>query len=89
MKDGIDKDLTHMVAMLIEMDDDKLWENRDKHLFEELGLDSLLALEIIGNVELKYKIEVSEDRLEEIVTLSRAIQLVKNLIAEQRPRTEA
>ena len=79
--DTLEKEITKLIAEIIETDDEEVWENRDKHLFEDLGLDSLLGLEIIASIEKKYRIEIEEDRLQEITTLNKTIKLVKDVLA--------
>ena len=60
---AIEKDLTGIISKIVEIGEDKLVENRDKHFFNDLGLDSLIALEIIASIEKKYRIEIEEDQL--------------------------
>jgi len=77
--DELEKDMLKIVSLIVEIDEDELLENRRRNLFEELGIDSLAGLEIIAAIEKKYKIEIREDRLQEIVTLEKAINLVREL----------
>lgn len=77
----LENEIANIVAEIIEVEEEELWENRDKHLFEELGLDSLLGLEIIANIEKMYKIQIEEEQLKEITTLNKTIEIVKNAIA--------
>jgi acyl carrier protein len=76
----LEKEIANIVAEIIEVEEEELWESRDKHLFEELGLDSLLGLEIIANIEKKYKIQIEEEQLKEITSLNKTIEIVKNAI---------
>jgi acyl carrier protein len=84
--DSIAEAVTGVVAEVSELPGDDLWIKRDADLFEELGLDSLLALEIVAMLERKYRIEVPEDRIVEVRTLSQAIDLVRESI---EPAAEA
>lgn len=79
--DSTETELCKLIATIVEMDEAQVWENRDKHFFRDLKLDSLLALEIVAAIEKKYRIEIEESRLPEIVTLSQSINLVKELVA--------
>lgn len=79
----LEKEIANMVAEIIEVEEEEIWENRDKHLFEELGLDSLLGLEIIANIEKKYKIQIEEEQLKEITTLNKTIEIVKNAMTDK------
>lgn len=79
--DQTEQELCKLIAGIIEMDEQQVWENRSKHFFKDLSLDSLLALEIVAAIEKKYRIEIEEQRLPEIVTLEQSIALVKELTA--------
>ncbi len=86
--DTIAKEITIKVAEILEMDEAELWEDRKKHFFEDLGLDSLLALEIVASFEKKYRIEIEEERLTEITTLEQTINLVEELIVSKEEQAE-
>lgn len=75
--DSIAQTVTSVVAEVSELPEGELWGKRDADLFEELGLDSLLALEIVAALERRYRIQVPEERIVEVRTLSQAIELVR------------
>jgi acyl carrier protein len=81
--DKIEETVTSVVAEVSEKPEEELWEQRDSHLFEDVGLDSLLALEIITTLERKYRIEVPEEKIVDVTTLNLAIELVKDMLKEQ------
>jgi acyl carrier protein len=81
--DNVERAVTEVVAEVSEKSEEELWAQRDSHLFEEVGLDSLLALEIVATLERKYRIEVPEERIVDVTTLSAAIALVKEMLREQ------
>src|SRR5262249_39910579 len=81
--DNVERAVTEVVAEVSEKPEEELWAQRDSHLFEEVGLDSLLALEIVATLERKYRIEVPEERIVDVTTLSAAIALVKEMLREQ------
>jgi acyl carrier protein len=81
--DNVERAVTEVVAEVSEKPAEELWAQRDSHLFEEVGLDSLLALEIVATLERKYRIEVPEERIVDVTTLSAAIDLVKTMLREQ------
>lgn len=82
--DNIARTVTSVVAEVAELSEQEIWEKRNAHLFEELGLDSLLALEIVAALERKYRIEVPEERVVEVTTLMEAINLVHEILGETR-----
>ena len=81
--DNVERAVTEVVAEVSEKPEEELWAQRDSHLFEEVGLDSLLALEIVATLERKYRIEVPEERIVDGTTLSAAIALIKEMLREQ------
>ncbi len=80
--DEIEATVTGIVAEVAELPEEQLWKRRDEHLFEDIGLDSLLALEIIASLERKYHIEVPEEKIIEVTTLSDAIALVREAVQQ-------
>jgi acyl carrier protein len=77
--DSLEYEITVLTAEIIELDSAEIWAKRDAHFFKEMQIDSLLALEILATVEKRYRIEVPEERLAEITTLSNTIELVRSL----------
>lgn len=80
--DEIEKTVAQTVAEVAEKSEQEIWEKRNLHLFKEVGLDSLLALEIIAMLERKYKISVPEERIVDLATLNDAINLVKETLKQ-------
>jgi len=81
--DQVERAVTEVVAEVAEKSEEELWEQRNAHLFDDVGLDSLLALEIVATLERKYRIEVPEERIVDVTTLSAAIELVKEMLREE------
>jgi acyl carrier protein len=52
----------------------------DKH-FKELGIDSMMGVEIVAAIERQYKIKIDDSELAEISTLNKSLDLVKNKLA--------
>ena len=50
--------------------------------FADLGIDSMMAIEIVADVEKNYDIEISEDELPELTHLKAVYQKVKTKLAE-------
>lgn len=45
--------------------------------FKDLGIDSMMAIEIIAEVERTYKLKVPEEELKQIVDLNSVVKLVQ------------
>jgi acyl carrier protein len=51
----------------------------DAHLIQEVGADSMMALEILAALEKKYKIVIPEEKLKEMTTVNKIIGLAEAL----------
>jgi acyl carrier protein len=69
--------LRSIVAEVAEID-----EVPDGTPFKDLGIDSMMAIEIISDVERTYKIKVPEDELTQIVDLDSVVTLVSSKLAD-------
>ncbi len=52
----------------------------DKH-FKDLGIDSMMGVEIVAAIERQYKIKIEDAELQEVSTLNKSYDLVKKKIA--------
>ena len=75
---NVDQEVRNLIAEIIEMDPSEI--TPDAGLVEDLGMDSMMALEILAALEKKYKIKIPEEELPKITTLSRAIELAKKYV---------
>jgi len=76
MNDKIKDELKQLIAELIEIDD----FSDDENFVQDLGVDSMMALEIVARIEKKYSIRIPEDRLMEIKTLNDSVRITKEII---------
>jgi acyl carrier protein len=65
--------LREIIAEVSEVD-----EIPDDTSFAELGIDSMMAIEIVAEVERTYKLSIPEDELQEMTNFTRVYQLVRN-----------
>ncbi len=72
---NIEKEVRELIADIIEMGPEAI--QPDVHLVEDLGMDSMMALEILAALEKKFHITIPEEELATLTTLSRAVELVK------------
>jgi acyl carrier protein len=68
--------LRAIVAEVAEID-----EVPDNTPFKDLGIDSMMAIEIIADVERALKIRIPEDELSEVVDLESMLALVGRKLA--------
>ncbi len=77
-QNNIDEEVKKLIANIIEMDPKEI--NADASLVEDLGMDSMMALEILASIEKRFKIKIAEDDLPKITTVNRAIALAKQYV---------
>lgn len=78
MEHGLEREITTIVAEIIEMEEDDLWSKREAHFVNELGVDSMLALEMLAVLEKKYKIAIPEENILDLTSLDSTIALVRS-----------
>jgi len=69
--DNLAHDLHDLFCEITELED----VPADKSL-KDLGVDSMMALEIVTAIEKKYGIKIEESELDQVGTLDRAVRLV-------------
>lgn len=74
----LEDDIRSLVAEILERDPGQL--DPDARLVEDLGMDSMMALEIVASLEKRYKIRLPEQELQEVKTLNRVIELAKRYV---------
>ena len=74
----VEQEVTALIADILEMDPAEI--NPDAHLVEDLGMDSMMALEILASIEKKYKIRIPEEDLPKITTVNRAVELTRKYV---------
>ncbi|HOW42848.1 MAG TPA: phosphopantetheine-binding protein [Candidatus Omnitrophota bacterium] len=74
----IKKDVKKKVAEITELPEDKLKE--DAKFVEDLGVDSMMALEIVASIEKKYKISIPEEEIPTIRCLNDVYAILEKRI---------
>ena len=75
-EDELREKLRAIVAEVAEID-----EVPDATPFRDLGIDSMMAIEIVADVERTFKIKIPEDELAEVTDLDAVVKLVKSKLA--------
>jgi acyl carrier protein len=76
------KEVLEIVSTVIEKDPKEI--SPDAHLVKDVGADSMNALEILAALEKKYKILIPEEKLQELTTLNKIIDLTEKLINKKK-----
>jgi len=76
MNRDLKENLRRIVAEVSEVD-----EIPDDTDFRELGIDSMMGIEIVAEIERTYKISVPESELKNMTSLTRVHELVQTYLA--------
>lgn len=78
MSDELKERLREIIAEVSEIDDIP-----DETPFKDLGIDSMMAIEIVAEVERTYKLSIPEDELQDLTNLAAVYEKVKSKLAQQ------
>ena len=77
MSGNLEKEIKSLVAKVLKMPEEKI--KPDTNLFSDLGVDSLLGVEIFAVLDKKYQIDVPESKLREVHTLNDIVKIVEEM----------
>ncbi|MBU1026829.1 MAG: acyl carrier protein [Candidatus Margulisbacteria bacterium] len=80
----LSKEIKTLVSKVIKIPEEKI--DQSANLFSDLGVDSLLGVEIFAALDKKYGIDVPEDRLKDVNTLADIIKLVEDQLVEKQQK---
>ena len=75
MAQNITQEVLEIVSTVLEKGPGEI--PLDAHLIQDVGADSMMALEILAAMEKKYKIVIPEDKLKDMTTVNKIIELVE------------
>lgn len=75
MSDTLKQELRSLISEIAEKD-----EIPDDTHFKDLGIDSMMGVEIVAAIERQYKIKIEDAELTEVSTLNKSYDLVKKKV---------
>ena len=81
-KIDVEKDVRDLVAEVLETEPQQI--RNDAHFVKELGMDSMMALEILASIEKKYRIIIPEEALAKFTDLNSTITIVKGILNKKK-----
>ena len=78
----IEKDLREIVAEILETEPGGI--DGAAQFVKDLGMDSMMALEILAAIEKKYRIVIPEDLLPQFTHLNKTVEIVSNILAKNK-----
>jgi len=77
MQEELRTKLRAIIAEVTEVD-----EIPDETPFRDLGIDSMMAIEIVAEVERTYKLSIPEEELQDLTCFERVYEKVQQKLAE-------
>jgi len=77
----LENEIRAMIAEIIEKDRNQV--TLDAKFYEDLGVDSMMALEILAAMEKKYRIAIPEEKLAQLTTLRETVAVAKEFLEKK------
>ncbi len=78
---NVESDIRKLVAEVLETEPEAIDGNAS--FVKDLGMDSMMALEILAGIEKKYRIAIPEDTLPKFTSLNQTVKIVKDLLGKK------
>jgi acyl carrier protein len=76
MTTSLKEELRSLISEIAEQD-----LTDDDKAFKDMGVDSMMGVEIVAAIERQYQLKLADSELEEVSTLNRAVALVERKLA--------
>lgn len=77
----IESEVRKIIADILEKEPSEI--TPEARFFEDLGADSMMALEILTAIERKYKITIPESKLPQLTTLKDTVSMAKEFLEQK------
>lgn len=78
--ESVEKEIKKLIAQILEVEPDKITPTAK--FVEDLGMDSMMALEIVAAIEKKYKTTIPEEYLMKLATLGDVVAIARQFIGK-------
>ena len=79
---NVENDIRQLVAEVLETEPNSI--DGQAHFVKDLGMDCMMALEILAGIEKKYRIVIPEEMLPKFTDLNTTVNIVKKLLANTK-----
>ena len=79
---NVEEDVRNLVAEILETEPAEI--SPEAHFVKDLGMDSMMALEILASIEKKYRIIIPEDALPKFTSLNKTVSIVKDILEKKK-----
>jgi len=81
MPENLEKEMKQLIADISGRRIEEL--KLDASFLEDLGIDSIKAIEITVAIEKKYKIRIKDEQVPQITTIAKAIEVVREALSKK------
>ncbi len=81
LKVDVEKDIRAVVAEILETEPDQI--GTDAKFVKDLGMDSMMALELLASIEKKYRIVIPEEALPKFTDLRVTVNIVEGILKKK------
>ena len=81
MKEDLREEIKQIVSDITEIPLKDLREDAD--FTRDLGVDSMMALEIVASIEKKYKITIPEEKIPEVTSLNKIYEFMEERLRKK------
>lgn len=71
----VKKEVRALVSEIIEIEPEKIKD--DAEFVKDLGVDSMMALEIVASIEKKYRVVIPEEKIPTIRTINNVYEILE------------
>ena len=77
----LENEIKNIIAEVVEKDPSEI--TPEARFFEDLGVDSMMALEILVAIEKKYKVKIPEEKLPDLRNLTMVVDIAKEYLTKK------
>jgi acyl carrier protein len=77
----VEKEVKEIIAQILEVEPEKI--TPEAKFVEDLGMDSMMALEIVAAIEKKYKVVIPEEHLMKLANLNDVINMTQQFLGKK------
>jgi len=74
----LENELKALIAEIVEIEPEKITPGAN--FVEDLGMDSMMALEILASLEKKYKLRIPEENLTKMTNFNKVMELMNKFL---------
>ncbi|MDD5044790.1 MAG: acyl carrier protein [Candidatus Omnitrophica bacterium] len=78
----LESEIKNIIAEILEKDPEEI--KPESRFIEDLGMDSMMALEILAAMEKKYKIAIPEEKLAALTNLNATLAIARECLAKKQ-----